>query len=131
MAANAGAGASGLAYKRLLLKLSGEALMGKGDFGIDMAVAERLARDIAEAISAGLRDLRRRRRRQHLPRPCRGGQGHGARHRRLHGHAGDGDERAGAAECAGERQSAGPRPLRHPDADRVRELRAPPRRCTT
>ena len=27
--------------------------MGKGDFGIDMAVAERLARDIAEAIAAG------------------------------------------------------------------------------
>ena len=53
MAATTGAGASGLAYKRLLLKLSGEALMGKGDFGIDMAVAERLARDIAEAISAG------------------------------------------------------------------------------
>jgi uridylate kinase len=53
MAANTGAGASGLAYKRLLLKLSGEALMGKADFGIDMAVAERLARDIAEAISAG------------------------------------------------------------------------------
>ncbi|MDP1909336.1 MAG: UMP kinase, partial [Hyphomicrobium sp.] len=47
------AGASGLIYKRLLLKLSGEALMGKGDFGIDMAVAERLARDIAEAIRAG------------------------------------------------------------------------------
>jgi uridylate kinase len=53
MAANTGAGASGLAYKRLLLKLSGEALMGKAEFGIDMAVAERLARDIAEAISAG------------------------------------------------------------------------------
>jgi uridylate kinase len=53
MAANTGAGASGLAFKRLLLKLSGEALMGKADFGIDMAVAERLARDIAEAISAG------------------------------------------------------------------------------
>jgi uridylate kinase len=53
MVANTGAGASGLAYKRLLLKLSGEALMGKADFGIDMAVAERLARDIAEAIAAG------------------------------------------------------------------------------
>ncbi len=47
------AGGSGLRYQRLLLKLSGEALMGKGEFGIDMAVAERLARDIAEAIAAG------------------------------------------------------------------------------
>jgi uridylate kinase len=27
--------------------------MGKGDFGIDMSVAERLARDIAEAVAAG------------------------------------------------------------------------------
>ncbi len=53
MAATTGAGASGLLYQRVLLKLSGEALMGKGDFGIDMAVAERLARDIAEAIAAG------------------------------------------------------------------------------
>lgn len=53
-AATTGAGgASGLVYERLLLKLSGEALMGKGEFGIDMAVVERLAREIAEAVSAG------------------------------------------------------------------------------
>jgi uridylate kinase len=52
MAAAATAG-SGFVYKRLLLKLSGEALMGKGEFGIDMAVAERLSREIAEAIGAG------------------------------------------------------------------------------
>ena len=42
-----------LKYKRLLLKLSGEALMGKGAYGIDMTVADRLAGDIAEAVSAG------------------------------------------------------------------------------
>jgi uridylate kinase len=42
-----------LRYKRLLLKLSGEALMGQGQFGIDMAVTDRLARDIGEAIAAG------------------------------------------------------------------------------
>ena len=42
-----------LVYKRLLLKLSGEALMGTGAYGIDMAVCERLSRDIAEAIAAG------------------------------------------------------------------------------
>jgi uridylate kinase len=52
MAAAVTAG-SGLVYKRLLLKLSGEALMGKGEFGIDMSVAERLSREIAEAIGAG------------------------------------------------------------------------------
>jgi uridylate kinase len=43
----------GLKYKRLLLKLSGEALMGKQAFGVDMAVADRLANEIAEAVAAG------------------------------------------------------------------------------
>ena len=42
-----------LAYKRLLLKLSGEALMGKGPSGIDIAVVDRLAREISEAVAAG------------------------------------------------------------------------------
>ena len=42
-----------LRYKRLLLKLSGEALMGKGQYGIDIAVANRLASDIAEAQRNG------------------------------------------------------------------------------
>jgi uridylate kinase len=42
-----------LKYKRLLLKLSGEALMGKQAYGIDMSVADRLAHDIAEASAAG------------------------------------------------------------------------------
>ena len=42
-----------LKYKRLLLKLSGEALMGTGAYGIDMTVADRLAGDINEAVQAG------------------------------------------------------------------------------
>jgi uridylate kinase len=42
-----------LKYKRLLLKLSGEALMGKQAYGIDMSVADRLSKDIAEATEAG------------------------------------------------------------------------------
>ncbi len=42
-----------LKYKRLLLKLSGEALMGQGAYGIDMGVCNRLAGDIAEAVKAG------------------------------------------------------------------------------
>jgi len=41
-----------LKYKRLLLKLSGEALMGKAGYGIDMDVVARLARDISEAVAA-------------------------------------------------------------------------------
>jgi uridylate kinase len=40
-------------FKRLLLKLSGEALMGAGAYGIDMATATRLARDIAAARALG------------------------------------------------------------------------------
>ncbi len=36
-------------YKRVLLKASGEALMGDQGFGIDVAVADRIASDIAEA----------------------------------------------------------------------------------
>ena len=48
------AGAStGLRYKRLLLKLSGEALMGKAGYGIDIDVVMRLCRDIKEASDAG------------------------------------------------------------------------------
>jgi uridylate kinase len=43
-----------LRYKRLLLKLSGEALMGKEPYGIDMATASRLARDVTEAVEAGV-----------------------------------------------------------------------------
>jgi uridylate kinase len=45
--------AAKLKSKRLLLKLSGEALMGKQPYGIDMAVADRLSHDIAEATAAG------------------------------------------------------------------------------
>ena len=47
------AGSAPLKYKRLLVKLSGEALMGSGAYGIDMAVANRLARDVSDAIAAG------------------------------------------------------------------------------
>jgi uridylate kinase len=42
-----------LRYRRLLLKLSGEALMGAGAYGIDMRVVQRLALDIKEAMVAG------------------------------------------------------------------------------
>src|SRR3984885_13058744 len=45
---------SKLKYKRILLKFSGEALMGKSQFGIDPAVLDTLARDIAELINMGV-----------------------------------------------------------------------------
>ncbi|MBX9588735.1 MAG: UMP kinase [Hyphomonadaceae bacterium] len=42
-----------LRYKRLLLKLSGEALVGKAGYGIDVDVVMRLCREIKEASDAG------------------------------------------------------------------------------
>ncbi len=42
-----------LKYRRVLLKLSGEALLGDHAFGIDHAVLERYAESVAEAIGAG------------------------------------------------------------------------------
>ncbi len=41
-------------YKRVLLKLSGEALMGSQSFGIDAAVPQRLAREIKPVYDAGV-----------------------------------------------------------------------------
>jgi uridylate kinase len=41
-------------YKRILLKFSGEALMGKSQFGIDPSVLDTLAKDIAELIGMGV-----------------------------------------------------------------------------
>ena len=42
------------AYKRILLKLSGEALMGEQTYGIDPAVATQIAKDIAEIQGLGV-----------------------------------------------------------------------------
>src|SRR5262245_59775608 len=42
------------AYKRILLKLSGEALMGEAGFGIDAAVASRIADEIKEVHGLGV-----------------------------------------------------------------------------
>ena len=42
------------AYKRILLKLSGEALMGEQNYGIDPAVATQIAKDVAEIQGMGV-----------------------------------------------------------------------------
>lgn len=42
------------AYKRILLKASGEALMGGQGFGIDVSVADRIASDISQARALGV-----------------------------------------------------------------------------
>src|ERR1043165_3166910 len=41
-------------YKRILLKLSGEALMGEQNYGIDPAVATQIARDVKEIQGMGV-----------------------------------------------------------------------------
>ena len=42
------------AYKRILLKLSGEALMGEQNYGIDPVVAAQIAKDVAEIQGMGV-----------------------------------------------------------------------------
>jgi uridylate kinase len=41
-------------YRRIILKLSGEALLGATDFGIDPAVLDRLADEISEVLELGV-----------------------------------------------------------------------------
>ena len=43
-----------LKYKRVLLKLSGEALMGKGEYGLDPKTVDRIARDIKDVVDMGV-----------------------------------------------------------------------------
>jgi uridylate kinase len=42
------------AYKRVLLKLSGEALMGEDAYGINRATLERIVAEVAEVVSMGV-----------------------------------------------------------------------------
>ena len=85
------------AYRRILVKLSGEALLGTTDFGIDPAVLKRIASEILESPAHGRAGRRGHRRRQHLPRRGPRPGRHGPRHRRSHGHAGHGHQCAGHA----------------------------------
>ncbi|WP_343562809.1 UMP kinase [Kiloniella sp. b19] len=41
-------------YKRVLLKLSGEALMGSGQFGVDPETVNQIAEDIREVVDSGV-----------------------------------------------------------------------------
>jgi uridylate kinase len=41
-------------YQRVLLKLSGEALMGRREFGLDTAVADAIAKDIGDVVAMGV-----------------------------------------------------------------------------
>ncbi len=41
-------------YKRILLKLSGEALQGSEGFGIDASILDRMAQEIKELVELGI-----------------------------------------------------------------------------
>ncbi|MDE1151228.1 MAG: UMP kinase [Micavibrio sp.] len=41
-------------FKRVLLKISGEALMGNGEYGIDTETCARIAKDVKEVINLGI-----------------------------------------------------------------------------
>lgn len=45
---------SNLKYQRILLKLSGEALMGKGEFGIDSSVISNIASEVSQLVKLGV-----------------------------------------------------------------------------
>ena len=84
---------SDIRYKRVLLKLSGEALMGDGQYGIDPKVTDHLAKQVKELLAVG-----------HEVGVVVGGGNifrgmAGAAGGRLHGHAGNRYERARPAGC--------------------------------
>ena len=43
-----------LVYKRILLKLSGEALIGDAEFGIDPKIIDRIGAEVKELVDAGV-----------------------------------------------------------------------------
>jgi uridylate kinase len=53
MSSNASLSGQSLQFKRVLLKVSGEALMGDGEFGIDPKMISQVCSDIATGIKAG------------------------------------------------------------------------------
>ena len=42
-----------MTYTRVLLKLSGEALMGSQGYGIDPAIVQSIASDVAKVVASG------------------------------------------------------------------------------
>jgi uridylate kinase len=118
-------------YKRVLLKLSGEALMGEQQFGVDPAVATQIAQDVGNihalgvetAIVIGGGNIFRGTRRQR----ARNGSGDG----RLHGYARDGHQRARAAGCARAARLGDARDHGDRDARRGRAVYPAPRNPST
>ena len=80
---------SDIRYKRVLLKLSGEALMGDGQYGIDPKVTDHLAKQVKELLAVG----------HEVGVVVGGGNIFRGMAGRLHGHAGNRYERARPAGC--------------------------------
>ena len=90
-------------YKRILLKLSGEALQGSEGFGIDASILDRMAQEIKELVELGIQ----------VGVVIGGGNlfrgaglakaGYEPRCGRPHGHVGHRHERSGDARCASPR----------------------------
>ncbi len=111
-------------YRRVVVKVSGEALMGPDGFGIHQPTLERIAADLVATQRARRRHRRRGRRRQHLPRREGLRAGHSARHRRHDGHAGDRHERARARGARSSGPGAGAHHVGAGHAGGLRDLRA-------
>ena len=89
------------APKRVLLKLSGEALMGDLPYGIDPAMLDAIAGQLKAVQSMGIEVAIVVGAGQHLPRRHRLRRRHGPRHRRLRRHAGHHHQRPRPAGRAG------------------------------
>jgi len=77
-----------LKFRRVLLKLSGEGLLGKQQYGIDPETVDRIASEIKAVHDMGAE-------------VCMViGGGHGTCHGRLYGHVGHHHERTGRSERA-------------------------------
>ncbi len=114
-------------YNRVLLKLSGEALMGDQQFGVDPAVATRIARDVGDIQGLGVQTAIVIGGGNIFRGLAASARGMDRATGRLHGHAGHGDQRAGAAGRARAAQRRHPRGHRHRDARRGRAVHPPPR----
>ena len=103
-------------YKRVVLKISGEALMGDQEFGISSDMIRYVAEEIRSIVELGVQIGHRRRRREHLPGHRRQLLRHGPHLGRPHGHARHRDQQPGPAGRAGETGDSDPGPDRHRDA---------------
>ena len=114
-------------FNRVLLKLSGEALMGSLDYGTDPDAGRADRGPDPRGRRARGRDGGRRRRRKHLSRPRGGRPRHGPGDRRLHGDARHGAQRADPPGRAREARRPHPGAVGDPGHRGRRALHPPPR----